>query len=122
MIVLLNRNGSMEYLTSDILTHLSLFFYHYKMSSIFSCPLKDILSQRAHDVEMTPILTSMRRRHVGSTSIRRFFDVMCLLGWFSLYETSHLISERLNISFLKVIQVPGVASYGFLLWSLLGKT
>ena len=37
-------------------------------------------TQQAHDVIMTPILTSMQCDDVASTSIRSHNDAMCLLG------------------------------------------
>ena len=40
---------------------------------------KKKLSHQAHDVKNYAILTSVRRRHVALTSVRRYFDVLHLL-------------------------------------------
>ena len=47
------------------------FIFHYQHT---------VNAQQAHDAKNDVILTSMRHDDVASTSVRRYFDVMCPLG------------------------------------------
>ena len=45
-----------------------------------ACVVVIMFSQRAYDVVISVVLTSMRRHYVASTSVRRQFGVVCLVA------------------------------------------